>query len=154
SVLLFSGVGTAGTSPHANFTNTTFDDAATTPIQLAATSPNTGIGAGPFNPQQPFASTLVGQVNSLGNWTLQIHSDSATLNGTLVTWSLSLQESGPPGVGVRISSGATANTVGGSAPGAANVISGNGTGVDLTGSGTSGNLVAGNFIGTDATGAN
>src|SRR5262249_54771579 len=50
--------------------------------------------------------------------------------------------------------GATGNTVGGTAAGARNVISGNrGDGIDLTGSTTAGNVVQGNFIGTDLTGA-
>jgi hypothetical protein len=41
------------------------------------------------------------------------------------------------------------NTIGGTAAGTANVISGNNNGVHLTGAGTMGNLVEGNFIGTD-----
>jgi subtilisin-like proprotein convertase family protein len=147
-VLLFSGVGTSGTTPHANFTNTTFDDAAATPISNASTQPVSGI-TGSFKPQHAFANTFVGQAGSKGNWTLQIHSNSSTLNGTLVNWSLTLLGKTD---GVRISSGATANTVGGSAPGAANVISGNKYGVSLQDSGTSGNVVLGNKIGTDVNG--
>ena len=60
--------------------------------------------------------------------------------------------------GVVIQSGASNNTVGGTDPGARNVISGNDTtgtgffGVYLKDSGTDGNVVAGNFIGTDITG--
>jgi trimeric autotransporter adhesin len=56
------------------------------------------------------------------------------------------------GDGVRID-GAAGNTIGGTAAGARNVISGNvSDGVDLR-SGATGNLVVGNYIGTDATGA-
>jgi hypothetical protein len=55
--------------------------------------------------------------------------------------------------GVRIESSANANTVGGTAAGAGNLISGNGGhGVVLNLPGTSGNVVQGNYIGTDATG--
>ena len=93
SVVVFSGVGASGSSPHANFTNTTFDDAATTPIQLAATIPVTGIGAGPFDPQLPFST--FDNVGSLGKWTLRITSISSTLNGTLVNWNLTLKSSVP-----------------------------------------------------------
>ncbi len=53
-----------------------------------------------------------------------------------------------------IDNGTTANTVGGTASGAANVISDNGLyGVFLYASGTSGNVVLGNLIGTDIHGA-
>ncbi len=52
--------------------------------------------------------------------------------------------------GVYISSGATANTIGGTASGTGNVISANSLdGVDLINGGTSGNIVEGNLVGTD-----
>jgi titin len=55
--------------------------------------------------------------------------------------------------GVALFSGAIGNTIGGTLPGARNVLSGNrGYGLDLIGSGTAGNGVRGNFIGTDAAG--
>jgi parallel beta-helix repeat protein len=55
--------------------------------------------------------------------------------------------------GVRIDS--SGNTVGGTDPGAGNVISGNsGNGIYLNGSSASNNLVQGNFVGTDASGTN
>ena len=54
--------------------------------------------------------------------------------------------------GVLIEGGASGNTVGGTTPGTANLISGVGNGVGLTGSGTSNNVVEGNLIGTDKTG--
>jgi hypothetical protein len=55
--------------------------------------------------------------------------------------------------GVAVFAGATFNTIGGGAPGAGDVISGNAqNGVYLADPGTFGNVVAGDLIGTDATG--
>lgn len=57
------------------------------------------------------------------------------------------------GSGVQIRDGATGNTIGGTVSGARNIISGNaGAGIEITGSGTTGNRVQGNYIGTDVTG--
>lgn len=56
--------------------------------------------------------------------------------------------------GVGIGNGAADNVVGGTAPGARNVIAASGfDGVQINGAGTTGNRVVGNFIGTDRTGA-
>lgn len=55
--------------------------------------------------------------------------------------------------GVVISGGVQNNIVGGTAPGERNVISGNGNGVLIRHSETTGNMVIGNYIGTDATGS-
>jgi parallel beta-helix repeat protein len=54
------------------------------------------------------------------------------------------------GTGVVITSGASGNTIGGSAPGAGNLIGGNATGIQSTGGGA--NVIQGNLIGTDVTG--
>jgi parallel beta-helix repeat protein len=59
----------------------------------------------------------------------------------------------PNDFGVVIAGGASANRIGGTAPAAGNVISGNANdGVLISDSGTSGNLVQGNRIGTDMSG--
>jgi hypothetical protein len=56
--------------------------------------------------------------------------------------------------GVAIGTGDSNNTIGGTAAGARNIISGNNRfGLYIYGSGTTGNSVAGNYIGTDVTGA-
>jgi hypothetical protein len=56
--------------------------------------------------------------------------------------------------GVRIDGRASGNTIGGTAAGAGNTISGNrNDGIEIEDSGTSNNQIEGNFIGTDSTGA-
>ena len=61
---------------------------------------------------------------------------------------------GNSGDGVTITSGATANTVGGTTAAAANTIADNtGNGVTISSSGTTGNVVEGNDIGTNSAGA-
>jgi trimeric autotransporter adhesin len=60
---------------------------------------------------------------------------------------------GNVGQGMWIGVGASGNSVGGTAPGAANIVGGNGyAGIVMWGVGTNGNSVVGNIIGTDATG--
>ena len=55
--------------------------------------------------------------------------------------------------GVEIFGGATGNTIGGTAAGSANVLSGNSSqGAAITQTGTSGNFITGNFIGTNPAG--
>ncbi len=56
--------------------------------------------------------------------------------------------------GFALGNGASSNVIGGTVPGAGNVISGNYIGVFAGDPGTSGNVFEGNFIGTDSTGAN
>ena len=53
---------------------------------------------------------------------------------------------------MALHNGASSNTIGGTATGAGNVISGNSNGIYLTDSGTSSNLLQGNFIGTNPAG--
>ena len=76
-VPLFANVGGQG------FPNTTFDDAAETPI-TQATAPFTGT-------YQPIGmlSNLVG-LDASGIWTLQIPNSSRSTSGVLVNWSLNI----------------------------------------------------------------
>jgi hypothetical protein len=75
--------------------------------------------------------------------------------GTDITGTVALANAN---AGVTIAGGATDNTIGGTANGLGNLISGNGgplasyPGVAITGAGTTGNVLAGNLIGTDITG--
>ncbi len=72
------------------------------------------------------------------------------LIGTSGAGSAALANDGP---GITLWGGSDNNTVGGTATGAGNVISGNtDDGVEISGSGTTGNLLAGNLIGTNAAG--
>ena len=80
-VQLFTHIGANGTQ--ANFTNTTFDDNATTLIQNGGPPFN-----GTFKPQQGLA-TLAGRL-SAGTYTLVILDDAAGQAGSLLNWSLTL----------------------------------------------------------------
>lgn len=55
--------------------------------------------------------------------------------------------------GISVTDGATANTIGGTDPGARNVVSGNGNnGIAILRNFNKGNVIVGNFVGTDASG--
>ncbi len=88
SIPLATNVG-AGGNRKANFTNTTFDDNATTPIQNA--------GApffGTYNPQMPL-SDFAG-MSAQGTWVLVVDNSSTTNGtGTINSWSLSFQKPVP-----------------------------------------------------------
>lgn len=70
--------------------------------------------------------------------------------GNLIgTDSTGLLDLGNGQAGVLIYGGASSNTIGGTTPASRNIISGNaGDGVNIQGTGTTGNVVQGNFIGT------
>ncbi len=93
SVKLFTRVGGNASPPRANFINTSFDDAAPTPIQLGFPPFNLG----PYNPQTPLSDLKGG--NSGGNWRLVIRNNSPNLAGTLTSWSLTLTRA-TPGTGL------------------------------------------------------
>ena len=86
-----------------------------------------------------------------------IEINNSSLNKVLGNW-IGLSSSGTSalpngGSGVLLTNGAKDNQIGGTTPGEANVISGNGTnGVTLTGAATKFNTVSGNSIGPNATG--
>jgi subtilisin-like proprotein convertase family protein len=94
SIPLATSVG-AGGNQKANFTNTTFDDNAKTPIQNGG-APFTGT----FNPQLPL-SRFAG-MSAQGTWVLAIQNNSTTRGtGNFTSWSLSFQKPVPTsGMGV------------------------------------------------------
>jgi hypothetical protein len=79
---LFNKVGSSGS--RANFTNTVFDDAATTSI-INGTPPFTGT----YSPFQSLNNAYRGK-DSAGTWTLHIVNHSTSNSGTLNGWSLTL----------------------------------------------------------------
>jgi subtilisin-like proprotein convertase family protein len=85
---LFPAGLTFGQPSHANFTNTVFDDAATTPIQQAGAP----INAGPFNPQTPLS--VENGSPSKGSWVLTI-TNSGAFTGTLTHWEMRLPHTVP-----------------------------------------------------------
>jgi uncharacterized repeat protein (TIGR01451 family) len=125
-------------------------------------SPNTGdgISIGSFN--NTIGGTTAAARNVIsGNKSHGVHFDGAFSNATVqnnlvegnyigVTVNGS-QPLGNTGNGVDFFGG-TLCTIGGTAPGAGNVISNNSTGIKFFASGSGTNLVEGNFIGTDSTG--
>ncbi len=85
-----------------------------------------------------------------------IQIDGATTTGNIITGNsigtgrFTDVDLGNANEGVRIQGGAHDNTIGGTVPGAGNVISGNtGFGIQILGAATSGNIVRGNLLGTD-----
>jgi autotransporter-associated beta strand protein len=79
-----------------------------------------------------------------------IFSTGNQVEGNYIGTDITGKNAMPNAVGVGMDTAAINNTIGGTMPGAGNLISGNsGDGVDI---GSSGNQVQGNFIGTDATG--
>ncbi len=73
TITLFNKVGQFGSGSRTSFSNTVFDDSASTPIQLASV-PITG---GPFNPQDSLTNAFDGK-NAAGNWTLTITNTGST----------------------------------------------------------------------------
>jgi subtilisin-like proprotein convertase family protein len=162
SVSLAVNVGGSGD----NFTGTTFDDEAGTPIAAGA-APFTGS----FIPSFPLSAFDGAPMD--GTWTLRVDDTAGVDFGTLNSWSLSFQHrtsdnvvqrnrigtdaSGslavPNDYGVVISDEAS-DMIGGSAVGDGNLISGNLTsGVWIRGSLARGHRIEGNRIGTNAAGS-
>ena len=125
----------------------------TDPTGLAAAPNQVGvlIGAGSSG------NTIGGNVIS-GNTGAGVEISGSGANGNRVAGdSIGTNLTGtaavPNAIGVEIDSGASSNTIGGTASGDGNLISGNlGDGVQLNGATTTDNVVAGNQIGTDTTG--
>ena len=90
-------------------------------------------------------------VNFNGN-AIELSSSGNTITGCYIGTDTSSDTGlGNGATGVVIDNGASGNMIGGTSPAAANVIASSSyDGIDISGSGTTGNVVEGNFIGTDA----
>jgi parallel beta-helix repeat protein len=82
---------------------------------------------------------------------IQIESNDNHLEGCFIGTDPTGTVAHPNGTGVVLVAGTTGNVIGGSAPGARNLISGN-TGVGIQSTGGGANVIQGNLIGTDLTG--
>jgi hypothetical protein len=101
----------------------------------------------------PGQRNVISGNNQYGVWIAQ-NAHGNTVSGNYIgTDATGAQDVGNAGWGVSISYGAQNNTVGGDTDGERNVISANGTGVNISRAGTMSNTVSGNYIGTDVTGS-
>jgi subtilisin-like proprotein convertase family protein len=153
-----------------NYTNTTFDDQAVTPIKSASAP-----FSGSYVPEQPLSAVY--GMNAQGTWTLEVQDAASGDVGFLSGWNLSFLSvstfgnviqgnfigtdaagasalASPNGVVIDQSPG---NRVGGTSIGARNVISGAagqgaGNGVLISGALSTQNVVEGNYIGTNVSG--
>lgn len=81
-----------------------------------------------------------------------ISSDANLVAGNLIGTTTGSDQYGNTAFGILIDGGG-ANTLGGTAAGAGNVVSGNGTGIGIQGLRAAANLVAGNLVGTTSDGS-
>ncbi len=150
--VVLSGSNTTGAQVRGNFIGTNLAGTAAVPnsgagIEVNA-APGNIIGGAGFGQRNLISGNgsigiYVNGSNATGNWIL------GNLIGTDI---LGLTALGNGSSGVDISS-APANLIGGTFPGAGNVISGNGgIGVSISFSGATANQVQGNWIGTNLTG--
>ena len=99
------------------------------------------------------ASRNVISGNSGDGVSLNATSDTAVLGNYVGVDRTGANDDGNTGNGVHITNGSTNNTIGGSAAGARNIISGNEEhGVFIDGNSSDSNTVAGNYIGTNSLG--
>jgi hypothetical protein len=115
-----------------------------TGVRIAGASGNTigGAAAG--------ARNLISGNTNYGVQIMNIGTTRNTIAGNLIGVDASGTAKLPNTYGVYVTSSASGNTIGGTGPGARNVISGNDRGVMLE---TDDNVVAGDYIGTDITGS-
>lgn len=102
----------------------------------------------------PGAGNVISGNHANGIGISQSRTSGNIVVGNLIGTSANGSSALPNVIGVVVYAGASGNTIGGAAPGARNVISGNSAdGIGITGSATTGNQVLGNLIGTGIKGS-
>ena len=138
----YIGTDITGTSALANITGITFDNTSGVSIGGSRSAGVCNLGC----------NVISG--NDTGVW-IEGSAASPTLwlEITLARTPPGIRRSGTVGVGVRLADGANSNTIGGSATSTGNLISGNGTGIQIGYNAASdSNTVQGNLIGAAANG--
>ena len=145
------GFGTSGNAIKGNYIGTNVAGGAAMPnvlgVRIEAGASGTVVGGG-----------SAGDGNVISGNTIGVFVTGAMTAGNLIQGNNIGTNAAGGGVlanvtGVRIEAGATGTVLGGPAGADRNLISGNTTGVIITGSGTTGNAVKGNRIGTDVGGS-
>jgi hypothetical protein len=143
SGVLISGSGATGNQVLGNFIGINSAGTAAVPNATGVTvsSPNVIGGTAPG------AGNLISG-NTLG---ISVQADGTVVQGNLIGTDAAGSVAVPNGTGVAVQAGVVNTTIGGSAAGAGNLISGNTVaGLQISGSNT---LVQGNLVGTDASGS-
>ena len=130
-----------------------------TGADAGASQANTGYGFLVLGANNTIGGTSASDKNVIAGNTLSgVYLTGASATGNLVSGNyLGTNEAGTSAIangwdGVSIDGGAASNTIGGTAAGSRNLISGN-TGRGIWMDTTSGNVIQGNYIGTDAAGS-
>lgn len=126
-------------------------------VDVTGTQPlgNSADGIVIFSANNTIGGTTAGAGNVISDHAAGIRISGAAATGNLIQGNfIGTDLTGTQQIGNSIGLTITGpdNTVGGTTPAAANVISGNSSGIGISGGG-SGNFVEGNFIGTDISGA-
>lgn len=145
--------GTVSNTVSGNYIGTDISGASALPNYLAGVAIITGTTNNTIGGIAPGARNLISGNGRAGVWIQDAGTMRNAVMGNYIGTNVSGTTALPNYDGVEIYGGAASNTVGGSAAGARNLISGNSrAGVWMQDAGTSSNTILGNYIGTDASG--
>jgi titin len=152
--VLISNAGSSGNFVQGNFIGSNPGGTAALPNGNIGVAIWGGAQSNTIGGTAPGAGNLISGNNGQGILIADSGSNANSVLGNFIgTNSAGTSALSNTSAGVAVWGGAQSNNIGGTAPGAGNVISGNGDlGIYLADSGTSGNVVRGNLIGTNAAG--